>query len=440
MRTLTVTASLDIYLYGAKAAEIRRLAPLEYRLKYTEQWASARGAVPVSVLFPVRRTEYSGPKISYFLENLLPDRDDVKARWARDVGLDSTESFALIAAYGSDVTGALEFVPGGGDRAGDGVSRPVADAEIARRIVAVRSNDAQWGTGSGRRDNRFSLGGAQGKFALAYRGGHWFEPTGTAPSTHILKPGVHLLPDSDLTEHVLMTAATTLQLRAAATAMVRFGEEHALVVTRFDRVVEEAIITRLHQEDFAQATGTPTLRKYEQDGGTGYRDAIRIINDHVTPMDREQALWQFLQELMYSWIVVNNDGHAKNHSLQLFPGRTVLAPMYDVNSYLPYLDPAQIRARDTAIGEHVDLALALDGERRVGAITAGHWRAVARQAGIPGDALIAEGLRLAEGIMPAVNAAIDGLDERFQSSERLEYLRLALYARSLRVREVLTAE
>lgn len=433
-------ASQDIYLYGVKAAQIRRLAPMEYRLKYTDQWVSARGSVPISVLFPVRKTEYSGPKIAYFLENLLPDRDDVKSRWARDAGLSTTEPFALIAAYGSDVTGALEFVPPGGSRVRDGLSHPVTDDEIASRIVAIRANDAEWGSGIEGRDNRFSLGGAQGKFALAFHDGNWCDPTGTAPSTHIIKPGVQVMPESDLTEHVIMATAANLGLQAAATAMVRFGEEHALVVTRFDRVVEEAITTRLHQEDFAQATGTPTLRKYEQDGGPGYRDAIRIINDHVTPMDREQALWQFLQELMYSWIVVNNDGHTKNHSLQLFPGRTVLAPMYDVNSYLPYLDPARIRARDTAIGEHVDLALALDGERRVGAITAGHWRAVARQAGIPGDALIAEGLRLAEGIMPAVNAAIDGLDERFQSSGRLEYLRLALYARSLRVREVLTAE
>lgn len=35
------------------------------------------------------------------------------------------------------------------------------------------------------REEGFSLGGAQGKFALARREGQWFEPTGQHPSTHI---------------------------------------------------------------------------------------------------------------------------------------------------------------------------------------------------------------------------------------------------------------
>ena len=39
-------------------------------------------------------------------------------------------------------------------------------------------------------ESRFSLGGIQGKFALARIGEGWFEPNGRAASTHIVKPGM----------------------------------------------------------------------------------------------------------------------------------------------------------------------------------------------------------------------------------------------------------
>ena len=46
----------------------------------------------------------------------------------------------------------------------------------------------------------------------------------------------------------------------------------------------------------------------------------------------------FVKGLIYSWTVLNTDAHAKNYSLQLYPRRAVLAPLYDVSSLIPYVN------------------------------------------------------------------------------------------------------
>lgn len=57
------------------------------------------------------------------------------------------------------------------------------------------------------------------------------------------------------------------------------GASKALVVTRFDRALHSSgrHWHRLPQEDFCQATGTPSALKYEADGGPGVEDIARIL-------------------------------------------------------------------------------------------------------------------------------------------------------------------
>lgn len=53
----------------------------------------------------------------------------------------------------------------------------------------------------------------------------------------------------------LASNSHTCGLRAARSRGVVFGDEVAIVVERFDRVVLECDIRRMHQEDFCQALG-----------------------------------------------------------------------------------------------------------------------------------------------------------------------------------------
>ncbi|MFT2675355.1 HipA N-terminal domain-containing protein, partial [Escherichia coli] len=68
---------------------------------------------PISVTLPVVTTPFGNDSTKRFLDNLLPDRADVRSRWAREARLASDSTFDLLTVYGADVAGALEFSPAG---------------------------------------------------------------------------------------------------------------------------------------------------------------------------------------------------------------------------------------------------------------------------------------------------------------------------------------
>ena len=69
----------------------------------------------------------------------------------------------------------------------------------------------------------------------------------------------------------------------------RVAEQEFLLVTRYDRRGSEPIAERLHQEDFAQALGVPTSRKYQADGGPSLVDCFDLIRDATTVPAREAS-------------------------------------------------------------------------------------------------------------------------------------------------------
>src|SRR3546814_14743477 len=60
-----------------------------------------------------------------------------------------------------------------------------------------------------------------------------------------------------------------------------------LLVTRYDRLGPEGSTIRLHQEDFAQALGVPSNRKYASEGGPTFRDGFALLRQAATRPARE---------------------------------------------------------------------------------------------------------------------------------------------------------
>lgn len=197
--------SLDVFLYGAHVAELEMLAPLQYRLTYNAQWLDDPIRMPVSLSLPVGAAPITGPKLTSFLDNLLPDNADVRERWAIQAGLATAEPFELLRGYGTDVAGAIQFAAPGTDPNQNGASNPISNAEIAARIRAIREDDTSWQDPT-RDTGHFSLGGAQGKFSLGNAGQGWYEPTGNHPTTHIFKPRVRGQKDGELVEFIRKTS------------------------------------------------------------------------------------------------------------------------------------------------------------------------------------------------------------------------------------------
>ena len=145
------------------------------------------------------------------------------------------------------------------------------------------------------------------------------------------------------------------------------GKTHYVLIERYDRQRDEnGQLVRLHQEDFCQALGYGYERKYQEDGGPGFADCYRLVQD--VSSDPANDLQHLLHWQIFNVLAGNSDGHAKNLSLlYLTNGEIRLAPFYDLVC--------------TRAIERIDyhLAFAVGNERNPGVITPEHWTILARQ-------------------------------------------------------------
>jgi serine/threonine-protein kinase HipA len=79
----------------------------------------------------------------------------------------------------------------------------------------------------------------------------------------------------------------------------------------------------------------PSL-KYQNDGGPGPKEVAHLIRSAMPPRVADEAVWRFLDALIWNWLIAGTDAHAKNYSLLLAPGQVRLAPLYDIASALPF--------------------------------------------------------------------------------------------------------
>ena len=203
------------------------------------------------------------------------------------------------------------------------------------------------------------------------------------------KPAIGGLDDYDINEHLCLTAARRAGLIAATTSIRTFGDERALVVERYDRIVDDSgAVVRVHQEDLCQALSVHPDRKYEVDGGPGAEQLGRLIREVAG--DRDAA--RFIDALAYNWLVLATGGHAKNYSLLLSGHQVRLAPLYDVASALPHLDHPR-KAR---------MAHKIGGEYRPSFIQRRHWERLARPLGLGSDEACARIMVLAKRLPDAL--------------------------------------
>jgi serine/threonine-protein kinase HipA len=230
---------------------------------------------------------------------------------------------------------------------------------------------------------QWSLAGAQAKLALAYSDGQWGVPYGSIPTTHILKPAIPGFEQFDAFEVTCLRAARQLGLSSAQAWLQPLSDgTHAAVVVRYDRVVEpDGSILRIHQEDLCQALAYPAWQKYERDGGPGL-SRIGALIKRLPATTRQETSTRLLDALAFNYAIAGTDGHARNFSLLLSGPDVVLAPLYDLNSALPYTRPWGKRF-DSVRKLHSSFLLgSTDAFTRVGAAD---WRTLGDHVGLDVD-------------------------------------------------------
>lgn len=407
---------LTVILEGQPIGNVERLASGALRLGYDEGYRDDPTATLLSVSMPSAEAVHGDARLTPWLWGLLPDNADVLARWGRDFGVSVASPFPLLGTHvGRDCAGAVQFCTP--DEADDLVGRHgditwLTEAEIASRLRMLRADSTSWlGPGF---TGQFSLGGAQAKTALHYapaKGavdgnlrdrGRWGVPTGSVPTTHILKPAVAGFEAQNINEHVCLAAARALGLPAANTRIETFEDESAIVVERFDRSVRNGALLRVHQEDLCQALSVPPARKYQSDGGPTPGQIAELIRSTIPGPDAETDVWRFVDALAFNWLIAGTDAHAKNYSLLLAGNQIRLAPLYDIASILPY---------DDSDGYKVKLAMKVGDDyklRRTDRRSA--WEHAADELKVDRDRLVTRVLDLAERTPAAFLQAINDGD------------------------------
>ncbi len=294
----------------------------------------AAGGPPLSLSMPLEQVSFGDVTARAFFDNLLPENDQMQRVMDRE-GLARDDIVGLLGHLGADCSGAISCLPIGGDpiKVPGVLSEdytllaPGEIAEIARSL-AERQRLPDTIT------DPSPVAGVQRKIALTHtpQGFAKPKPGRKVPTTHILKvPETRLRRDARL-EAAAARLAGALGLDVSIPEAIVIDGVEALLITRFDRVVREGVVYRLHQEDFAQALGLPARLKYERNGTPGRRfdaEAIaRVLDQTEVPALARAA---FLSATVFNLLIGNTDNHAKNHGLLYRHGRApVLAPLYDL--------------------------------------------------------------------------------------------------------------
>lgn len=409
-------APLDVYLNRRKVGQYYREPDGAFAFGYASEWLAWENTLPISRSLPLRPERYVGPPVIAVFENLLPDSDAIRRRLAERVGADGVDAYSLLARIGRDCVGALQFLPEGEvpELGSKLIGEPLSETDIAallkdlgRAPLGIRQE----------RDFRISVAGAQEKTALLFRNGKWILPTGSTPTTHILKPAIGVLPNGmDLSEsaeneHFCLRLLAAFGLAVARTEIATFAGIKSLVVERFDRLwTRDDRLIRLPQEDCCQALSVPPTRKYQNEGGPGIVEICGLLQGSDEPL-RDRAA--FLKANILFWLIGATDGHAKNFSIALTPGgRFTMTPLYDVLTVQPMLDAKELQIKD------MKLAMRVGNGRhyRVSEIFGRHFVETGQAAGFSRDqvAKIFDDIR--DRAVSAFDAALAEMPAGFPSS------------------------
>ncbi len=402
-----MTGELVALLDGKEVGRVHRDARGRLTFVYADEWRNAADAYPLSLSMPLGAKEHGRSVIEAFLWGLLPDNEQVLSRWAAKFQVSARNVFALISHVGEDCAGAVQFVtPDRLSAIRSGKEDKIEwldESEIAKRLQTLRADHAAWRLP--RDTGQFSLAGAQPKTALLLQNGRWGIPSGRLPTTHILKPPTGHFDGHAENEHICLMLARSFGLPAAQSKVMRFKEEIAIVIERYDRQHKGNDIVRVHQEDICQALGIMPTKKYQNEGGPSAFNIVELLRTYST--DRQDDLDTFIAALGFNWLIAGTDAHAKNFSLLLGGRRVRLAPLYDVASILPY-DEFDLRK--------VKLAMKIGSEYKLSLIGLRQWQKFAREVRVEADELVELLVSMAKQLPDEVNTARarareEGLDE-----------------------------
>ncbi|TRW50364.1 type II toxin-antitoxin system HipA family toxin [Aliidiomarina halalkaliphila] len=304
-----------------------------YTFKYAAEYLT-HGS-PIGHYFPVTDAQYEFDALPPFFSNLLSE-GWLRAHQAHKARLDKNDEFGLLCANGEELIGAVSVVAGEVDALPSDriVQLPIPKPSTLRdKGVSIVGTSGSFNDYAIDHANGQSISGVQRKLMMKLEGSQ-LVPT-VRGGQYIVKPAPEGVPHCPENEFFVMSLANKVGLNAADCGLVPFEDgELAYVTKRFDILNEKQ---RYFIEDGASLCLVHP--KHKDSDALSYETVLKRLSN-VAGKSKAVTLKLFLQ-VVFSYIVGNNDLHLKNFSMMRKPsgqGTTmdILTPVYDVLSLAPY--------------------------------------------------------------------------------------------------------
>ena len=403
--------TLHVFLFG-RLAGVLSLEKRDFIFEYTPDYLSSSEASPLSATLPLHAGKHDPATSKSFFSNLLPE-GDLRSLIARDRKISIDNDFALLKEIGGECAGAISLLPPETGPDQNDTYEEIPDHVLSKMIASASVTPLL----TQNNELRLSLAGAQNKIPLLYRNGAFHAPKGNAPSNHILKIASKSFPDLIENEYVCMKLAEKVGLLVPETFIWRDNGQKAIVIERYDRFLEkDGSLLRLHQEDFCQALGVMPDRKYENEGGPGYKACAEVICKCCSIPAKDKT--RLAEWAIFNFLIGNCDAHAKNISLLYNRGQTTLAPFYDLVSTLIYPELSS------------KMAMHIGGKSQGNYLFPVHWERLADDLGLGSKQFAKLAQVMAEKVIGGMEAVVgeneemSGMGERILGVVRLQSKRL----------------
>lgn len=329
-------SSLNVFYENIRVGQLSQSEDLTYSFAYAAEWLSHEKKFPLSLAMPLQ-TEAFGNRVSLsFFENLLPE-GDVRDAIAKS---DQAESpYEFLKEHGEDCAGAVIISNQANSPYNPRIVSKKIRIDMQKVYAAIENHHSVAHVIAELDPGYLSLAGAQDKFPAIYSDGEFFLPADAAPTTHIIKVPIHRqgVKESVFNEYYCMQLAHLCGFNIPFNQVVHNGKYPLFVIDRYDRKKDaQEVVHRIHQQDFCQAQGITSDRKYESKGGPSIRDNYNLIVNNVTFKERLRSTYAYLDWICFNLLIGNNDSHSKNISFLLNDGKIELAPFYDLISTAQY--------------------------------------------------------------------------------------------------------
>lgn len=330
-----MTGTLDVYLHNTLIGQLIQDDHGQTLFEYNSDWLKNPNAIPLSISLPLQEGTFGEKYCKPFFAGVLPETAKRKLI-ARNLGISANNDFSMLEQIGGECAGAITFLSKGAKLSENTSNyRSLSSAELEKILIELPKRPLM----AGESGVRLSLAGAQDKIAVYKKDDQLFLPLDNAPSSHILKPDIEEYKGIVFNEAFCMKLAAQMGLPVAPVATEKAGNIDYLLIERYDRVAraadDKSVLDRIHQEDFCQALGIVSERKYQAEGGPSIKDCFNLLRkvSSVPVVD----LGHLLDAVIFNFLIGNHDAHGKNFSLLYrtpdksgSSGKIRLAPLYDL--------------------------------------------------------------------------------------------------------------